>query len=122
MRNRIHAYPNGENFRCPALDLYTKAGQAWLATVELPHVVRRQVDLVLANHALTTQVQALDRYIKAHVKRDATAQRLQTIPGSGPFGAPLLQAEIRPSRASVRRRTWRPTPAWSPPPTAPHWF
>lgn len=97
MRNRIHAYLTAENRRCPALDRYTKAGQAWLAPVELPAVVRRQVDLVLANHALlTTQVQALDRYLKAHVKRDATAQRLQTIPGVGPFGALLLQAEIGP--------------------------
>ena len=40
MRNRIHAYLTAENLRCPALDLYTKAGQAWLATVELPAVVR----------------------------------------------------------------------------------
>ena len=97
MRNRIHAYLTAENLRCPALDLYSKAGQAWLAAVELPAVVRGQVTLVLANHALlTTQIQALDRYIKGHVKRDATAQRLQTIPGIGPFGALLLQAEIGP--------------------------
>ena len=97
MRNRIHAYLTAENLRCPELDLYTKAGQAWLATVELPDVVRRQVDLVLENHTLlTTQIQALDRHIKATVKRDATAQRLQTIPGVGPFGALLLQAEIGP--------------------------
>jgi len=60
-------------------------------------VVRRQVDLVLENHALlTTQIQTLDRHIKGTVKRDATAQRLQTIPGVGPFGALLLQAEIGP--------------------------
>ncbi len=97
MRNRIHAYLTAENLRCPALDLYTRAGQAWLATVELPAVVRRQVDLVLEIHALlTSQIQQLDRHIRATVKRDATAQRLQTIPGVGPFGALLLQAEIGP--------------------------
>ena len=97
MRNRIHAYLTAENLRCPALDLYRKAGQAWLAAVELPAVVRGQVGLVLANHALlTTQIQALDRYIKQTVRRDATARRLQTIPGIGPFGALLLQAEIGP--------------------------
>jgi transposase len=63
----------------------------------LPPVVRGQVELVLANHALlTTQIQPLDRYIKATVQRDATARRLQTIPGIGPFGALLLQAEIGP--------------------------
>jgi len=97
MRNRIRAYLTAENLRCPALDLYRKAGQAWLAAVELPAVVRGQVGLVLANHAhLTTQIQALDRYIKQTVRRDATARRLQTIPGIGPFGALLLQAEIGP--------------------------
>ena len=67
------------------------------ATVDLPSVVRGQVQLVLANHALlTTQIQALDRHIKATVRRDETARRLQTIPGIGPFGALLLQAEIGP--------------------------
>jgi transposase len=97
MRNRIHAYLTAENLRCPALDLYSKAGQAWLAAVALPPVVRGQVELVLANHALlTTQIQKLDRYIKTTVRRDATARRLQTIPGIGPFGALLLQAEIGP--------------------------
>jgi transposase len=97
MRNRIHAWLTAENLRCPELDLYTRAGQAWLASVDLPAVVRRQVDLLLENHALlTTQIQALDRHIKDTVKRDATAQRLQTIPGIGPFGALLLQAEIGP--------------------------
>jgi transposase len=49
------------------------------------------------DHALlTTQIQALDRHIKTTVRRDATARRLQTIPGIGPFGALLLQAEIGP--------------------------
>jgi transposase len=97
MRNRIHAYLTAENLRCPELDLYSKAGQAWLATVDLPAGVRAQVTLVLANHALlTTQIQALDRHIKTTVRRDEIARRLQTIPGIGPFGALLLQAEIGP--------------------------
>lgn len=60
-------------------------------------MVRRPVELLLANHALlTSQIQALARHIKDTVKRDATATRLQTIPGIGPFGALLLQAEIGP--------------------------
>ena len=97
MRNRIHAYLTAENLRCPEQDLYSKAGQAWLASIDLPAVVRGQVALILANHALlTTQIQALDRHIKATVRRDTTARRLQTIPGIGPFGALLLQAEIGP--------------------------
>ncbi|NUQ13564.1 MAG: IS110 family transposase [Gemmatimonadaceae bacterium] len=97
IRNRLHAWLTAENLRCPELDLLTRAGQAWLAVLELPAVVRRQVDLLLENQALlTTQIQALDRHIKDTVKRDAAAQRLQTIPGVGPFGTLLLQAEIGP--------------------------
>jgi transposase len=97
MRNRIHAYLTTENLRCPELDLYSKAGQAWLAAVELPTVVRGHVTLILENHALLTrQIQDIDRHIKATVRRDDTARRLQTIPGIGPFGALLVQAEIGP--------------------------
>jgi transposase len=97
LKNRIHAYLTGENLRCPALDLYGRAGRAWLATVTLPAVVRRYVDLLLANlDLLTTQILALDKYLQRHVRQDAVAQRLQTIPGVGPFGALLLQAEIGP--------------------------
>ena len=97
IRNRLHAWLTAETQRCPELDLLTRAGQAWLAVLELAAVVRRQVDLLLENQALlTTQIQALDRHIKDTVKRDAAAQRLQTIPGVGPFGALLLQAEIGP--------------------------
>lgn len=97
LKNRIHAYLTAENLRCPALDLYSRAGRAWLATVDLPAVVRRQVDLLLANlDLLTQQILALDKYIQRHVRQDPVAQRLQTIPGVGAFGALLLQAEIGP--------------------------
>ncbi|MGH9578036.1 MAG: IS110 family transposase, partial [Terriglobales bacterium] len=97
LKNRIHAYLTAENLRCPALDLYGRAGRAWLAAVALPPVVRRYVDLLLANlDLLSTQITALDKYIQRHVRQDPVAQRLQTIPGVGPFGALLLQAEIGP--------------------------
>ena len=79
------------------MDLYGRAGRAWLATVSLPPVVRRYVDLLLANlDLLTTQILALDKYLQRHVRQDVIAQRLQTIPGVGIFGALLLQAEIGP--------------------------
>jgi transposase len=97
MRNRIHAYLTAENLRCPELDLYSKAGQAWLASVELPSIVRGHVTLILENHALlTSQIHGIDRHIKGTVRRDEIARRLQTIPGIGPFGALLLQAEVGP--------------------------
>lgn len=97
LKNRIHAYLTGENLRVPVVDLYGRAGRAWLATVTLPPVVRRYVDLLLANlDLLTTQILALDKYLQRHVRQDVVAQRLQTIPGVGAFGALLLQAEIGP--------------------------
>lgn len=59
LKNRTHAYLTAENLRCPALDLYSRAGRAWLATVELPSVVRRHVDLLLANlDLLTAQIRS----------------------------------------------------------------
>jgi transposase len=88
---------HGRNLRCPELDLYSKAGQAWLASVELPSIVRGHVTLILENHALlTSQIQGIDRHIKGTVWRDEIARRRQTIPGIGPFGALLLQAEVGP--------------------------
>ncbi|MGH7710909.1 MAG: IS110 family transposase [Gemmatimonadaceae bacterium] len=97
LKNRIHAYLTAENLRSPSVDLYGRAGRTWLATLTLPPVVRRYVDLLLANlDLLTTQIVALDKYLQRHVRQDAVAQRLQTIPGVGPFGALLLQAEIGP--------------------------
>jgi len=97
LKNRIHAYLTGENLRAPVVDLYGRAGRAWLETIVLPPVVRRYVDLLLENlDLLSTQILALDKYLQRHVRQDAVAQRLQTIPGVGTFGALLLQAEIGP--------------------------
>src|SRR5213078_4243645 len=64
VKARIQAYLAAENERVPVSDLFSRGGRAWLATVALPPEVRSQ------------------------------AERLQTIPGIGPFGALLLLAEI----------------------------
>jgi len=97
LKNRIHAYLTAENLHCPVVDLYSRAGRAWLTTVALSPSARRQVDLLRELiDLLDRQVYALDKHIQRHVRHDAVAQRLQTIPGVGPFGALLLQAEIGP--------------------------
>ena len=110
MRNRIHAYLTAENLRCPELDLYSKAGQAWLAAVELPAVVRGHVTLVLENHTLlTTRIQRIDKHIKATVRRDDTARRLQTIPASDRSARSCCRRRSVRSLVSARRRSSRPT-------------
>ena len=97
IKNRVHAYLTAENLRCPQVDLYSKAGRAWLASVDLPPVVRRYVDLLLATlDHLSAQILSVDRALQRECRHDAVNQRLQTIPGVGPFGALLLQAEIGP--------------------------
>ena len=97
LKKRVHAYLTSETLRCPQADLYGTGGRAWWATVPLPRVVRYYVDLLLTNiDQLSTQIAAVDRDLRRHCRKDAAALRLQTIPGVGPFGALLLQAEIGP--------------------------
>jgi transposase len=97
IKNRVHAYLTAENLRCPQVDLYSKAGRAWLARVELPRVVRRYVELLLATlDHLSGQILSVDKALQRECRHDAVSQRLQTIPGVGSFGALLLQAEIGP--------------------------
>ncbi|MGQ0647236.1 MAG: IS110 family transposase [Gemmatimonadaceae bacterium] len=96
-KNRVHAYLTAENLHCPTVDLYGKGGRAWLETLDLPRVVRQHIALLLANiDQLTTQIRALDRDLTRRVAPDAVTRRLQTIPGVGPLGALILQAEIGP--------------------------
>lgn len=95
MKNRLHGYLTAENCRCLVTDLYGKAGRAWLRAVTLPEITRVQVDLLLELiDAVDVRVKRLDQRIRKTVTRDAAAERLQTVPGIGPFGALLLLAEI----------------------------
>lgn len=97
LKNRIHAYLTAENLRGAQADLFGTAGRAWLAQVPLPRVARHFVNLLLANiDLLSQQIATLDGDLRRHGKRDVVARRLRTIPGVGPFGALLLQAEIGP--------------------------
>ncbi len=95
MKNRLHGYLTAENCRCLVTDLYGKAGRAWLRAVPLPEITRIQVDLLLELiDAVDVRVKRLDQRIRKSVAQDAAADRLQTVPGIGPFGALLLLAEI----------------------------
>jgi transposase len=95
VKNRIHGYLTAENCRYLVTDLYGKAGRAWLQAVQLPEISRLQVDLLLeVLDVLDVRIRRLDQRIRRTVAQDAVAERLQTVPGIGPFGALLLLAEI----------------------------
>jgi transposase len=93
-KNRIHGCLAAENLRVAATDLFGRAGQSWLATVPVSAAVRREITVQLAViAALETQIAGYDADVK-RLARHPDAQRLQTIPGIGAFGAVLLLAEI----------------------------
>ena len=95
LKNRIHGHLTGENCRTAVTDLYGRAGRAWLATIALSPMGRLQVDLLLELvDGLDDRIRRLDDRVKRLVHADPVAQRLQTWPGIGPFGAALLLAEI----------------------------
>jgi transposase len=95
LKNRIHGHLTAENWQTTVTDLYGRAGRAWLATVALSPMGRLQVDLLLeVVDALDERIGRLDDRVKRLVKEDPVAQRLQTWPGIGTFGAALLLAEI----------------------------
>ena len=95
LKNRIHGHLTAENCRTVVTDLYGRAGRAWLKTVELSPMGRLNVDLLLELvDVLDERIGRLDDRVKRLVKDDPVAQRLQTWPGIGTFGAALLLAEI----------------------------
>lgn len=97
LKNRIHGHLIAEHHLCPTADLYGKAGRTWLAAVALSPALREQVDVLLRLvDALTQEIQALDQRVKRAAHGNAVARQLQTLPGVGPFGALMLDAEIGP--------------------------
>jgi transposase len=95
LQNRIHGHLTAEHCRSTVTDLYGRAGRAWLAAVALSPAARLQVDLLLELvDALDVRIHSLDDRVKRLVQGDPVAQRLQTWPGIGTFGAALLLAEI----------------------------
>jgi transposase len=95
LKNRIHGHLTAENCRTSATDIYGRAGRAWLATVALSAAARVQVDLLLELvDTLDVRIRHLDDRVKRLVHGDPVAERLQTWPGIGTFGAALLLAEI----------------------------
>jgi transposase len=120
LKNRIHAYLTAENLRSPAVDLYGRAGRAWLATAVLPPVVRRYVDLLLANlDLLSTQILALDNTSSATLGTTPSLSGCRRFLALGPSVPSCCKRRSGPSRAYTPRRNWPLTLGSCPEHTAP---
>lgn len=97
LKNRSHGHLTAENQVCPTTDLSGKAGRVWLTSVALSPALRAPVDgLLRLVDALTLEIQMLDQQVKRAARGNAVATQRQTLPGVGPFGALMLEAEIGP--------------------------
>ena len=95
LKNRIHGHLTAENHVCPTTDLYGTAGRTWLTSVALSPALRQQVDVLRRLvDTLTQEIHAHDQLVKRAARGNAIATQLQTLPGVGPFGALMLEAEI----------------------------
>lgn len=93
-KNRIHGCLAAENLRVGTTDLFGRAGREWLAVAPVSPTARREIAVQLAViAALEGQITGYDPEVK-RIAKHPDAQRLQTIPGIGVFGAALLLAEI----------------------------
>ena len=97
LKNRIHGHLTAENQVCSTTDLYGKAGRTWLTSVALSPALREQVDVLLRLvDSLSQEIHALDQLVKRAARGNVVATQLQSLPGVGPFGALMLEAEIGP--------------------------
>ena len=93
-KNRIQGYLAAENLRVATTDLFGRAGREWLAVALVTPTARREITVQLAVlAALEAQLAGYDPEVK-RIAKHPDAQRLQTIPGVGVFGAALPLAEI----------------------------
>ncbi len=93
-KNRVHAVLADRGVREPT-SLWTAAGRAWLATLELPPVPRPIVDDCCGLiDTLATPIARLEREIGKLAKLDPRVEALLALPGIGRLTAMTLLAEI----------------------------
>jgi transposase len=94
LKNRVHAVLADRGIRVEER-LWTTAGRAWLADLDLPAVQRLIVDDCLGLiDQLTPVVARLERDLLARAKPDPRVQALMVLPGIGKLTAMTLVAEI----------------------------
>lgn len=95
LKNRLHSVLHHLLLPCPVTDLFSRAGLAWLATVELPAAERAAVD---ADRRLLTAVDqelaALEQTQVEEAGEDPRVRLLLTLPGIDVAVATALLAAI----------------------------
>lgn len=97
LRNRVHALlARQRQLELPAVsDLFGKRGLAWLRTLRLPAPDGLLLQQCLEGfEQLSLQIKGLEAAILAENRQDATATRLQTLPGVGAILAAVIATEI----------------------------
>jgi transposase len=100
VRNRIHALIDGqqeqirEEAKCFS-DLFSKKGRRWLAGLEIKPVSSNAINgLLEIDYALSEKIKESDVDVKELYQSDEDCQRIDTIPGFGPFLSTLAKVEI----------------------------
>jgi transposase len=94
LRNQIHAVLAGHGHDRPA-GCWSGPGRTWLASLELPAVSREVIedDLALIG-ALEDRIGRLDWEIHQHARSGPRVKVLTQLPGTGPFTALVILAEV----------------------------
>jgi transposase len=95
LRNRIHAIVAGYRHDRPAGVYWSGPGRAWPGSPDLPAVSRELAgdDLGLIG-ALQERIDRLDQEIRQRARPDPRVRVLTQLPGTGPFTALVILAEI----------------------------
>lgn len=95
LKNRLHSVLHHLLLPCPVADLFSRAGLAWLATVELPAAERAAVDADgRLLDAVTQELAALEQTQVNEAAADPRVRLLLTLPGIDIAVATALLAAI----------------------------
>lgn len=95
IKRRLHDLLAKQNIQCAYTDILGKKAQEWLKTLPCPSPYRQEIDSCLVlSESLTHQIEQFTNQVTGHVKDDANAQLLDTIPGIGDILALTLSVEI----------------------------
>jgi transposase len=87
-KNRLHGVVRRHNLRCPETSLFTAAGFAWLASLNLPLADTLQLEHLQDQLALlSAQIDIADKVIARQASQDPRVPRLMQITGIGYYSA-----------------------------------